>query len=299
MHTITDSDIEFFGNQESQFIINPSELSDSVKKRIGGDESVQGDLLPWSKTHNCVQLRMGEVSVWAGINGHGKTQLLGQVCAWGLKSNTWLNASMEMKPEASMERMVKQVAGNAEPPDEYIDKFLNWTDNRLWIYDQTDSVKPERILGIVHYAANKLGIKHIIIDSLMKCGIKPDDYSGQADFVDRLCWAAKSLDIHIHLVHHIRKGETEKKVPDKFDIKGAGEIIDMVDNVFIVHRNKAKEEKIRVGTEVSENDPDCILKVDKQRHNAWEGVFKLWFHKESLQYIPDNRYAVMPYKAGG
>ncbi len=306
MRVITDLDyLDFLGKQESQFLINPSELTDKVLDRLNGVGDAAGDLLPWSKTHNLVQLRPAEVSIWAGINGHGKSQKLGMVVAWLLKTTTCLVASMEMKPEATMERMVRQIAGTNEPAENYVRKFMDWTDNKLWIYDQTDSVEPERIIGMIHYAAS-IGIKHIVIDSLMKCGISPDDYSKQKEFVDRLCWAAKNNNIHIHLVHHIRKGDKEGNTPDKFDIKGAGEITDLVDNVFIVHRNKIKEQKLQ-GLDLNkpenqdlirelEAKPDSTLTVAKQRHGEWEGQFKFWFNKPSMQYTPDQSGKVMEYR---
>jgi len=297
MKTLTDDVdfLKFIGTQESQFIAKPSEFTDEVLKRFSGDEEVMGDLLPWSKTHNCVRLRPGEFSVWAGINGHGKSQLLGQVCAWNMQHKKWLIASLEMKPAATMHRMTRQVAGTDRPTDDYTRNFLGWTDDKLWIYDQLDTVKRDRILGMIHYAAQELGVNHIVIDSLMKCGIPKDDTEGQAAFVDRLCWAAKSENIHIHLVHHVRKGETENKIPDKFDIRGAAEVTDLADNVFIVHRNKAKEAKLSKHEEVGQDEPDCILAVAKQRHGEWEGRFKLWFNREAMQYTPNSENRPIPF----
>jgi len=296
MHTLNDDVdyIQFIGTQESQYIIKPSELKEDVLSIFTGAGDLRGDILPWSKTHNYVKLRPGEVTVWAGINGHGKSQLLGQVCAWGLKHSKWLIASMEMKPSRTMHRMVRQVSGTSNTSESFVNKFLDWTDDRLWIYDQTDTVKAERILGMVHYAAKELGINHIIIDSLMKCGIRKDDMDGQAAFVDRLCWAAKSNNIHIHLVHHMRKGERESNVPDKFDVRGAGEITDLVDNVFIVHRNKAKEIKAAAGN-ADPTEPDCVLKIAKQRNGEWEKSILLWFNQDSLQYVGDNTGRIMAF----
>lgn len=296
MQTITDDDLRAFeAKQESQFIIPASSLAQRVKDRISHDGSVIGDLLPWSKTHKTIGLREGEVSLWGGINGHGKSNLLGQICAWGLRKSKWLIASMEMLPEATMDRMSHQVAG-CSPSNEFVDKFLNWTDNRLWIYDQTDSVKQDRILAVVHYAAKILGVKHIVIDSLIKCGINREAYDKQAEFVDKLCWAAKNHLIHIHLVHHIRKSESETKIPDKFDFRGAAEITDLVDNVFIVHRNKAKEIKLRAGETVGEDEQDCTLKCVKQRHGESEPLFKFWFHQESKQYTPEPGMQTMDFR---
>lgn len=294
MKILTDDDLNFVGTQESQFIIKPSEFTQEVLERFRGDFKYLGDRLPWQKTRSCVALRPAEVSIWSGYNGHGKSQLLGQICAWTLNKK-WLIASMEMKPAATMQRMIRQVAGTREPAEEFLQKFLSWTDEKLWIYDQQDSVNFERVLGVIHYAAQELGIEHIVIDSLMKCGIATDDYSSQKTFVDKLCWAAKTYNIHIHLVHHMRKGVDEMKMPGKYDLKGSGDISDLVDNVFIVHRNKSKEIKVQKGDDVSELEPDCKLGVVKQRHGEWEGVFNLWFHKESLQYIPDSHNRTMHY----
>ena len=288
-----------------------SDWREGVKQRLNGEQEQIGDRMPWGKTHKFVLLRPGEVSVWAGINGHGKSQILGQVSSWCMKGSKWLIASMEMKPEASLARMARQVAGAAHPSGDWIDRMIDWTDSRLWIYDQIDTVASDRILGMVHYAAQELGINHIVIDSLMKCGIGPDDYAKQKAFVDRLCWAAKAEDIHIHLVHHIRKGEKEGKIPDKFDIKGAGEITDLVDNVFIVHRNKEKEKKARMIESGPEDQatkaakleelapqPDTQLICAKQRHGEFEGAFSLWFHPASQQFTPTKENVPMPLALG-
>lgn len=297
MQTISDDIdfLQFLGKQESQYIIKPSQITDKLLARLRGDETTRGELLPWSKTHNIIALRPGEVSVWGGYNGHGKSQLLGQVCAWNLQKK-WLIASMEMTPAATMLRMIRQVCGTNQPSEGYATGFLKWTDDKLWIYDQLDSVKQDRIIGMVHYAAQVLGINHIVIDSLMKCGIATDDLNMQKQFVDKLCWAAKSENIHIHLIHHMRKGHDEFTSPGKHDFRGAGEITDLVDNVFIIHRNKQKEMKVELDQPVSEAEPDCLVTVAKQRHGEWEGRINLWFHPASLQYTSSSDRKTLFYK---
>jgi len=300
MEIVRDIDfLSFTGRQESQFIENASEWTDEVVERFNGDLGQNGDLLPWSKTHNSFAMRPGEVTIWGGYSGHGKSQILGQVSAWGIRDKKWLIASMEMKPSATMQRMVRQVATTSAPHEDYIRRFMKWTDGKLWIYDQTDSVQQDRILGMVHYASQELGINHIIIDSLIKCGIGRDDYEKQAKFVDSLCWAAKTNNIHIHIVHHMRKGsgvDSEYITPGKHDFRGAGEITDLVDNVLIIHRNKRKEEKIRNGEEGWDDKPDCTLGIVKQRHGEYEGVVSLWFNQQSMQYTPSSSNRPMTYE---
>ena len=284
MNLIIDDDLmAFMGKQESQYLIKPTDLIADIRENIyRKDELIRGQTLPWSKTTKNIRLRPGEVSLWAGINGHGKSNLLGQVTAWGLNTK-WLVASMEMPPAITVERMIKQVAGTGTPSIEYIEKVVKWMDNNLWLYDQTDSVDSDRILALVRYAS-AIGIKHVVIDSLIKCGIAKRDMEGQARFVDRLCWLAKSHKIHVHLVHHIRKTDSELNMPGKFDVRGAGEIVDLVDNIFIVYRNKLKEEKYPNDN----SKPDCILTCAKQRHFSWEGNYSLYFNKDCGQYVPDH-----------
>ena len=294
MKIITDVDfLEFLGKQESQFIQSKDAWTDEVKEYMAKGVQLYGEELPWPKTHDQVRLRPGEVSLWAGINGHGKSIISGMVALWLSSRSPVLIASLEMKPHATLSRMIRQAYGvNRVQPDE-VDEFMQFKSDGIYIYDQVDSVAHDRILGMVHYAAQKLGVKHVFIDSLMKCGIGSDDYNGQKDFVDRLCWAAKAENIHVHLVLHMRKGRDEAEAPGKFDVKGASEITDLVDNLFIVHRNKSKEEQIANGETPPLEDPDALLTVAKQRHGEWEGPIKLWFHAASLQYAENSSRAPM------
>ena len=84
------------------------------------------------------------------------------------------------------------------------------------------------------------------------------------------------------------KGDKEDKVMDKFDIKGAGEITDMADNVFIVWKNKKKEAALNARNISPElkTKPDALLIVDKQRNGEWEGKISLWYHRSSFQLLP-------------
>ncbi len=210
--------------------------------------------------------------------------VLSHVTAHLMKQTRCLIASLEMPIASTGNRLLRQIGGLDNPTVSYIDEMLQWTSDKLWIYDELDTVKSERILGMCIYAMTELKIKHVVIDSLMKCGISGDDYNRQKEFVDRLCWEAKTYGGHIHLVHHMRKGRSESETPDKFDVKGAGEITDLVDNLIIVHRNKDKEKKIEQGKSVEDFVPDSTLTVAKQRHGEWEGVINLWFHKSSQQF---------------
>ena len=233
----------------------------------------------WEKASGKLEFRPGEVSLWAGINGHGKSMLLSQVTLdLMVQDERVLVLSFEMRPVRQMLRMSRQAHASAQPPVPFIKNFHRWTDGRLWIYDHTGSTHWEKVLAVMRYAQEKFGATQFIIDSLMKCVRGDDDYNAQKDFVNELCVFAQGRQVHVHLVHHVRKGESEDKVPGKFDVKGAGAIADQVDNAFIVWRNKRAERD-------DPSKPSAMLKCDKQRNGDWEGVLGLWFHTESMQYL--------------
>lgn len=279
--------INFVGEQQSQEIHSAGYYEDLVLDRIRQGSGVLGDSMPWSKTHDKVGLREGELTLWAGYNGHKKSLLVGYVMMHLAKTRRIAIASMEMPPAVTLYRMGCQAAGCAVS-EAYYQKFSAWADPRIAIYDQLDSVPPERILGFVHYAAKKLGCAHIVIDSLMKCGIAKDDTNGEKEFVDHLQWAAKSLKTHVHLICHMRKPADEKEpsMPTKYTIRGAGEISDIADNVFIVHSNMRKKnllQKRLTNTAMTSADeeeltrPDQFLGIEKQRHAEFDMIrFGLW-----------------------
>lgn len=279
-------------------VLAPKTWEDAlVRSTQGKDPQLQGARLPWAKTHDLIRLRGGEVSLWQGPNGHGKSQLLNQV-ALGVaaQDEPVCIASFEMRPLVNLKRMLRQYAGTELPSENAARRMVSWLQRRLWFYDQMGSVRPEMIFAVIRYCATKLGVKHFVVDSLMKCIRGEDDYNGQKDFVDTLCTLARDHYVHIHLVHHVRKGENEDRPPGKYDAKGSGSIIDQVDNIFTVWRNKPKERSVdkesRDGGTVSEDTakkPDALLICDKQRHFEWEGRIFLWFNKPALQYTSDHR----------
>jgi twinkle protein len=281
--------LEFVGTQESQSLIKLSDAMDATWERIERGPAIFGETLPWAKTESLVRLRPHEVSLWAGVNGHGKSLVLSQVTAHLCLGSGVAVASLEMTAAAIAERFVRQVSATDQIRRTEMERILRATDGSYWIYDECDSVDKDRILGMSIYAMKELGCRHVVIDSLVKCGIKSDDYNAQKEFVDRLCWAAKTYGGHIHLVHHIRKGSSENDMPGKFDVKGAGELTDLVDNVFVHWRNKTKEEKARNQQPIDHEDPDARLIVCKQRHGEWEGGIKLWFDPVSHQFLERSR----------
>lgn len=300
--TLNADSIDFAGylrDTEGQQRVKPAglyvqELIDSLGKvRVAKDGR-----LPWAKTHEHVEFRPGEVTVWAGVNGQGKSLVTGMVAlSLGTQGEKVCIASFEMRPKETMRRLLRQWSGRAFPTTEELgdpmvyretrdlaEQFRDWTNAWLWLYDQQGTTRSETVLGVARYCAKELGIRHVFIDNLAKCLRSDDDNNEQKAFVDDLTALARDYDVHVHLVHHSKKLARDEDVPQKGDVKGSGTIVDQVDNLMLVWRNKRKERDAQAGKLVSETEPDALLICDKQRNGDWEGRISLWFDAPSQQF---------------
>jgi twinkle protein len=236
----------------------------------------------------------GELSIWTGLNGHGKSLLLNQFALDAAEIGAQVAiASFEMSAKRNLYRMVRQATGAEQPAEWLIQGCLQWLDDLVWIYNFTGTVNTDALLKTFHMAAVERGVTHFVIDSLMKCGIAEDDFNGQKRFVDRLQNFAQTDSVHAHLVAHSRKKANEDDQPGKMDVKGSGSITDLADNVFSVWRNKAKEMKVQELTDRRETipdelrmKPDAVFDCMKHREMGGdaESRYGLFYHRASMQY---------------
>lgn len=274
-----------------------------LKDRLRAKIELKVNYLPWEKSKDLFEFREGELTMWAGVNGHGKSMMTAQVALSLMGQGEKICiASFEMRPVMTLQRMARNWIGvNPFTPkfqddeglkalDSLYDQFTDWTDGKLWLYDQTGTAQYETIIGMARYCAKELKINHIFIDNLAKCVAGEDDMNGQKRFVDELTSIARDYKCHVHVVHHIRKLENEMKKPGKNDLKGSGAIGDLADNIFVVYRNKEKEIALRNEGKFAKlaDDPDQSLICWKQRN--YEGTvsdefeLKLWFNIDSQLY---------------
>jgi hypothetical protein len=86
----------------------------------------------------------------------------------------------------------------------------------------------------------------------------------------------------------VRKLDSEKSQPDKFDVVGSGDITNLADNVFIVNRNIEKQEKVNEGwgsqtisssdTRTWEELSDGLISAVKVRYGQPCRI-KLWWNQ--------------------
>jgi twinkle protein len=135
---------------------------------------------PWEKTQGKILFRPDELSVWTGINGHGKSQFLGQIILHAMKQGARVCiASLELKPKRLLMRLTRQAGALAEPTEEYIRAIHTWYEDKLWLFDLVGTAKSKRLLDVFLYARQRYNIDVFVIDSFMKLDIAEDDYKAQ------------------------------------------------------------------------------------------------------------------------
>jgi twinkle protein len=266
-------------------------------------QSEEGIRTPWAKIGDHLIFRPSELTVIAGINGHGKSQAVGFMAADAMaKGARVCVASLEFKVAAWMQRLCRQIAAIKDPSSDFARTISNWLGNgRLWAFDAQGTADWRRMLEVFRYARRRYGIDLFVIDNLTGLGIGEEDYQGQKALALSLSNFARDEGCHVWLVHHIRKGNSEHEQPDKMDIKGSGAITDLASTVLTVWRNKAKELKrkeaaainARLSDEVFKM-PDVRISCSKQRNYFGPGdgepSIRLWWNGDCFHYLasPDH-----------
>jgi twinkle protein len=296
-------------NDVGQKVRGAMEFLEEVREDFINPKEEPHQTMPWPKTHQGFGFRAGEVTLYAGGNGGGKSMVTGQIALNLIKQGQRVMiASFEMKPKRTLTRMLRQFAGENIYNPMYVNKqqhlmdlvtrLQNFSHGKLWLYDQQGTVTSQQVIAVARYSAVELGVQHIFIDSLMKCVSGEDDYNAQKMFVDELTALARDHNVHVHLIHHIRKLASEEIQPNKNDIKGSGAISDQVDNVLMVWRNKKKEHQAQTGP-VDPMIPDAMLMCEKQRNGEAEDWYSLWYHKDSQQFVEYDNSVPMSFDNGG
>lgn len=291
---------------ESEFLAtvrSASDFAEQVKADLDPhkpQDSAPGLLL--RKTRGLLQFRPGEVTVWAGYNGHRKSMMTSQASVdLASQGERVLIASLEMLPWRTMSRITRQACGSAHPVATMIDSFHSWTDGKLWLFDHVGRIAPARALALCRYFADVHRGTHVVLDSWMMICSSEEHLDEQKQFSTDLCRLAQETGLHVHVVAHCRKPSgtgSEDKPPTRYDIRGSGAISDQAANTLIVWMNKKKFAKLDSNPNdiKAMNEPCGILRCDKQRNGAWEGSIQIWHDRASLRFCDNRTSAVEPYR---
>lgn len=259
--------------------------------------------LPWKKSHDKILLRAGETSIFAGVNGHGKSAVVSHIAGYlATRGTRCCIASMEFRTPQWLMRMNRQIAGNGNPTEPFIRYINRKLAEVMLAFHVSGTAKAARIIEVFDYSWRRYATELFVIDNLTKCGFADDDYSGQKQFVEALSDFARDTNTHVLIVAHMKKGETEDKPSGKWGVKGSGGITDMADTVVEVWRNKPRERAIERAShpdappleEKWKEQADTVLFVHKQRATGLEPVISLWFDPISTQFLSGPSHTPRP-----
>ena len=279
-----------------------SHYTDEVCKIMAGGDT-RGLRLPWRKAGDQLLLRPGETSILAGRNGHGKSQMIGWILLHCIEHGAAVGcvASLEFKTAKWLVRLAKQACGSGNPPEAFVRAAMQHLSGKLWSFDQTTGIDYKHMLTVFRYAARRYGCEIFIIDNLAKCGIAEDDYRAQHLFMQAVTNFSRDEDVHVVVVHHLKKSQHESDDVGKNDIKGSGSITDLADTVLTVWRNKPKEAEVKMAAQQKREPkpevlakPDAILECHKQRNGDEEPSFALWFDRSSYQFLESPGHRARP-----
>ncbi|WP_347254366.1 toprim domain-containing protein [Leminorella grimontii] len=287
---------------------DPDELcsaGDLLQETIAAFEHRDSGLFvsPWKSLNYNFRFRGSELTLVNGINGHGKTELVGHIAVEAMSQGVrTCIASLELKPGKMLARLTRQTICTSSPSRDEIIMTNEWFSDRLWVFKLTGTAKAGRLLDIFVYARRRYGIELFVIDNLAKCGLDEEDYSGQKDFIDALCDFKNEHNCHVLLVTHSRK--TNEAAPTgKMDVKGTGALTDMPDNVMAVWRNIPRElaqrkadrqgyENLSKDEQAAMDLPPSMIRLLKQREGeGWIGDIGATFDSRSHQFLEGNNGA--------
>ena len=272
------------------------DLEQAFVRRGPGD---YGPHMRSTKLGHDLEFRKGEVTIWAGYNGHKKSMFTGQVaidlCDMVQRV---LIASLEMQPSATLARMARQALAKQWPTRQQLATFTDWTDDRLWLFDHVGRLSPSLCLAVLRFFARERGGQHVFIDSLMKVCQSEESLDEQKQLMSDLCDVAKETGLHVHLVAHCRKPQSgdDSKPPTKYDLRGSSAVSDLAHNVVTVWSNKAKQAAVKQDPMTHKaGEPDMAVTVEKQRNGEFEGRVSAWFDPMTFRFVNDRTSAVEPY----
>lgn len=266
-------------------LVSAGVFAEDVQTLFSNPEKLHGTPTPWVGINNMLKgWRDEELTVWSGRNGSGKSSLLGEVqIGLGTQNIRSCIACLEMPAARILRWMVMQYLNIGHPTPKDVSEAMSWLNEWIYVVNTHSGATPEELLNKFKYAARKYGVKHFIIDSLMRVQLDArDEYKAQTDFVSSLLTFAKEYRVHVHLVAHPRKGETDSDTPDKVDISGSGNITNLAHNVLVMWRPSA--EKKRKAEEAGERPPDSKLYVKKNREFGIEGAVKFSFNESTKHF---------------
>ena len=234
------SNVKMFELNENDFI--PTGFTEFDKKALG--------------------LQRGQISILSALRGGGKTTWLNQLslnsCERGYNVACW---SGELSNGETKQWLYLQAAGRQYTrrkgtteyyytPEHVNKKIDTWIDKHYTLYSEAYGNDFRQIFNDVEVRINEEKLDLVILDNLMTLdfdSISGDLNEKQKKVIQDLAIMARKYNIHIVIVAHPNKTAGLLRINH---ISGTGNIANLAQNVFILHRVKMDEERYNKDFEI-------------------------------------------------
>ena len=282
---------------DEPIFFTPSQIRKQKKKK---GEYIKTGITDIDK--RIIGLRKGCVSVLTGLSACGKSSILSQITAecvdQGYKVALF---SGELTSDNTMDWIYKQMAGKGFVKDTQYENYFIVEDStkdkidaelegNLLIYNNNQSNKANALTINLESAIVEQRVDLILIDNLMAVNLTSggkDKYEAQSEFVQNLHLMAQRYNVHVFFVAHPRKPGGIVRFED---ISGSFEIMNWVDNAFIMHRinDDFKRNSVSIlGWHKDDERTACtnIIETVKNREFGIQDVFTPLFFEQKTKRL--------------
>lgn len=220
--------------------------------------------------------RLGELTIHGGESYAGKSTATMQEATGALRRfKRVCVCNLEQKLSSVVWTMVQQSGMNRAD-------FVSCYADELVLLDLHGKVAVEKLLDLMRYVARRYGAQFFVIDSLGCLEIARDDHwLRQKETTAALAQFAKDADVHVHLVHHLRKPGKDKGVQvDHSDLEGSAWIRNLSDNVLLYRRIEDADRRQQANLDFV----DEVVLVDKNRALGTGGSILLTFDSSTKRF---------------
>ena len=252
-------------------------------------------------------LQKGALSVITGNRGSGKSTLIGQIIVQAIDDGQNVVCySGELNNKKYLNWLIRQAAGkqNVDPmasgfyvSDEVRSKIIDWMGERFWLYNNKCGNRFDLIERHLRERIEQYRADLCIVDNIMALDLtdydQRDRYEAQTKFVLALKNLAELSKAHIIFVAHPRKASGFIRLND---ISGSGNIGNIVDNAFLVHRNNHDfqtgfkdefgKDPYRAGID---DDVTNVVEIAKDREYGTQDEFISLYFEESSKRLKNSR----------
>ena len=193
-------------------------------------------------------LKKGFVTCLSGLRAAGKSSIISQLTIEAVQQGYRTALfSGELQPKNLLKWLTLQAAGKAYVketqydnyyvvPEPYGEVISKWMDEKVYVYNNYYGNEFSSIMDQIRKCVVEHKVDLVILDNMMALNLMEmgsDRYQQQSHFVECLENFAKAANVHILFVAHPRKSVGFLRLDD---VSGSNDIVNRVDNAFILHR---------------------------------------------------------------